>query len=136
MAKRKIRNAVKRHKVVTSIIVVLLVPVLLLVFWFSFAAIKYYTFDAIYYPYQEKRFNVKNRVELIEGVSLYVSSDSPDVTVKVQSDDGVSYGSFRGVRKNWRTEVGEHYTIVIKNNTDRWITAHIDYSDDTCSPIC
>jgi hypothetical protein len=134
--KQRIRTTIKRHKIATTIIAVILVPILLIVFWFAFLGIKYYTFDAIYSPHQEKQFSVTNSTKLIEGVSLYVSNDSPDVTITIRSDDGLSYGSFRGVKKNWRTVVGEHYIVAVKNDTDRWITAHIDYSDDVCSPIC
>ncbi|WEV74437.1 hypothetical protein OZX74_02535 [Bifidobacterium sp. ESL0798] len=133
MAKRKIRNAIKRHKVVSTAIGIPLVAIVLVVVVVLGQFIQQRVIDPVYYPYQEKRFS--ETVDLKENesaVAVDVSSSSPDVTVTVLSGDGSNVGSFRGVKKVFRTTTNGRYTIVVKNDTDHWVHADVGYWGVAC----
>ncbi|WEV74647.1 hypothetical protein OZX74_03780 [Bifidobacterium sp. ESL0798] len=134
MTKHTFGNTIKRHKAIAVILAV----VLLAVFLFAELTVKSEVLDSIYYPHQEKVFNIRRDADELDSVTVRVSSDSPDATVKVLSSDGTDCGSFHGAKRNWETRVGTNgnYKVIVRNDTRRWITAHVDYSDDTCSPTC
>ncbi|MDF7640499.1 hypothetical protein PT279_02690 [Bifidobacterium sp. ESL0784] len=131
--KRKIRNTVKRHKVVSTAIGIPFVAIVLIVVVVLGQFIQQRVIDPVYYPYQEKRFSeTVNLKENESAVAVDVSNSSPDVTVTVLSGDGSNVGSFRGVKKVFRTTTNGRYTIVVKNDTGHWVHTDVGYWGVAC----